>query len=621
MGPLRDRFDGSLPRWAQPGASTLTSRYAVALAVFGGAVLFRYVFEDSLGFKVPFLHFYPAVMLAAWYGGLGPGILITTLSAVAAMYFLLPPSGIAVGDSADQLSLGVFVVTGVVISWLNHRLHTTQEAQRSATATATARAERLDAILNMTVDGIILIDAKGRIEAFNRGAQDLFGYAEDEVLGRNVSILMPSPYHEQHDSYLERYLRTGEARIIGIGREVTGRRRDGSVFPVQLSVGEMQINGERKFTGMLRDLTKRVDLEGALGASEARWRAIIDSAVDGIIVIDAHGRVEGFNRAAERLFGYTIDEVLGRNVDMLMPSPYRAEHDTYLSRYLATGHAKIIGIGREVQGLRKDGTTFPLHLSVGEITIGGQRKFTGILHDLTRRVQMEGQLRERDALARLGEMAAVIAHEVKNPLAGIRGAIQVFGGRMIQEGANTQILNEIVARIDSLDQMMKDLLLFARPPAPRRSPIDMVPLVRATASLLSEDPALRDIDVHVDGGALLVFADPDMLKVVFQNLLINSAHAMQGKGSIRIAVELIDTTCQIAFADGGPGIPADIRQKIFTPFFTTKSRGSGLGLPTVKRFVEAHSGEIAIDCPPGGGTTVLIRLPMGRGGSQQPALH
>jgi PAS domain S-box-containing protein len=354
-----------------------------------------------------------------------------------------------------------------------------------------ARAERLDAILDMTVDGIIVIDAKGRIEAFNRGAQDLFGYHEDEVRGRNVSILMPSPHHEQHDGYLERYLTTGEAKIIGIGREVTGRRRDGTVFPVRLSVREMRIGGERKFTGLLQDLTKRAHLEGALGASEARWRAIIDSAVDGIIMIDAHGRIEAFNHAAERLFGYTLDEVLGRNVDMLMPSPYREEHDTYLSRYLATGRAKIIGVGREVQGRCKDGTTFPLHLSVGEITIQGERKFTGILHDLTSRVQLEGQLREQAALAKLGEMAAVIAHEVKNPLAGIRGAIQVFGGRMTHDGLNTQILTEIVARIDALDQMMKDMLLFARPPKPNRMPIDLVPLVRTTASLLGEDPALR----------------------------------------------------------------------------------------------------------------------------------
>jgi PAS domain S-box-containing protein len=612
MASSLDRFGGRFPRWVSAGTSVLTSPYVVALAAFGAAVLFRDVLSDTLGAKVPYLQFFPAVMFAAWYGGFGPGLLCTVASALESMYFLLPPSGFAVSDPADLLSLGLFVAIGVVISWLNHQLHLAQQGQRTEAATALTRAERLDAILNLTVDGIIVIDAKGRIEAFNRGAQGIFGYHEEEVLGRNVSMLMPSPHHEEHDAYLERYLATGEARIIGIGREVTGRRRDGTLFPVQLSVQEMRIGGERKFTGMLHDLTKRVHLEGALGASEARWRAIVDSAVDGIIVIDAHGRVEAFNRAAERLFGYTIDEVLGRNVDMLMPSPYREEHDTYLSRYLATGRAKIIGSGREVQGRRKDGTTFPLHLSVGEITIQGERKFTGILHDLTSRVQMEGRLREKESLAKLGEMAAVIAHEIKNPLAGIRGAMQVFGGRMGQEGANTQIVKEIVARIDSLDQMMKDMLLFARPPKPKPAPIDLVPLVRMTAHLLSTDPALRDVEVAVEGAAPPVYVDAEMMRVVFQNLLINSAHAMQGKGKIRVAVEVADTTCQIAFVDGGPGIPPDVREKIFTPFFTTKSRGSGLGLPTVKRLVEAHNGQVAVDCPPAGGTTVLIRLPAGR---------
>ena len=209
-------------------------------------------------------------------------------------------------------------------------------------------------------------------------------------------------------------------------------------------------------------------------------------------------------------------------------------------------------------------------------------------------------MREQAALARLGEMAAVIAHEVKNPLAGIRGAIQVFGKGMSQDDTSRQILNEIVIRIDSLDQMMKDLLLFARPPKPRRALTDVVPLVTTTASLLSQDPALRDVDVEVDGAAPPVSADPDMLRVVFQNLLINGAHAMQGKGRIRVAVDAVDTTCQITFTDGGPGIPAEIREKIFTPFFTTKSRGTGLGLPTAKRFVEAHNGQIAILCPTGG---------------------
>jgi signal transduction histidine kinase len=223
---------------------------------------------------------------------------------------------------------------------------------------------------------------------------------------------------------------------------------------------------------------------------------------------------------------------------------------------------------------------------------------------------MEEQIREQTALAKLGEMAAVIAHEVKNPLAGIRGAIQVFATRTAKEGTTPPILTEIIGRIDSLDRMMKELLLFARPPQPKRAPTDVVPLVTTTAEFLSQDPSLKQVEIEIDGSSPPVHADQEMLKIVFQNLLINGAHAMHGRGRIRVAVKATDSTCQIAFSDGGPGIPPEVREKIFSPFFTTKSRGSGLGLPTAKRLIEAHEGQIVIDCPPSGGTTVVVQLPM-----------
>lgn len=472
--------DTTLVGWSARSAG---ARYAVALIAFGGALVVCYALRGVLGPTVPYLQFYPAIIVAGWYGGLGPGLLVTALSTIAAMYYLLPPAGLAVGSWPDRLSLGVFVATGVAFSWLQHRLWEARNARRADAEVATARAERLAAVLDMTVDGVLVIDAAGRIESFNRGAEQLFGYPEAEVLGRNVSILMPSPHHEHHDGYLARYLATSEAKIIGSGREVTGRRRDGSVFPV--------------------------------------------------------------------------------------------------------------------------------HLSVGEMRIGGERKFTGVLHDRSDSVRIEAQLREQEALARLGEMAAVIAHEVKNPLAGVRGAIQVFGSRLIQGSGEMRIVDEILARIDALDRMMQDLLLFARPPAPRRAPVDVVALVRATAGLLRADPALLAVDVAIDGAAPALSADADMLQVVFQNLLINGAHATQGRGHIRVTVTSRDDACHVAVVDDGPGIPGEIREKVFTPFFTTKSRGSGLGLPTVKRLVEAHDGRIAIECPPAGGTRVLISLPAG----------
>ncbi|HEX7795873.1 MAG TPA: PAS domain S-box protein [Vicinamibacterales bacterium] len=469
--------------------------------------------------------------------------------------------------------------------------------------------ERLRSVIESAVDGIVVIDSRGHIEAFNRGAERLFGYPASEVMGRNVSILMPSPYHEEHDGYIARYLASGTPHIIGIGREVTGRRRDGTTFPLHLSVGEMMIAGERKFTGVLHDISDRVNLEKQLRSSEARWRTIIESAVDAIIVIDAHGCVEAFNPAAERLFGYGEDEMRGHNINMLMPSPYREEHDHYLARYHATHIKKIIGIGREVIGRRKDGSTFPVHLSVAEMVLDGETRFTGILHDLTERTRIEAQLREQAALARLGEMAAVLAHEVKNPLAGIRGAIQIIGGRLPQDSKDALITQEIISRIDALNGLMKDLLLFARPPQPKPMTVDLAALVTATADLLNADPALKDIHVELNGSAPAVSADPDLLKIVFVNLLVNGAHAMDGHGTIRVALSAHDSMAEVTFADSGPGIPEDVRARMFTPFFTTKARGSGLGLPTAKRLVEAHHGTISIGCPPGGGTRVSVRLP------------
>jgi two-component system sensor kinase FixL len=429
------------------------------------------------------------------------------------------------------------------------------------------------------------------------------------LVGHNVSILMPSPFHEEHDQYLQRYQATGRAAIIGTGRQVRGLRKDGTIFPLHLSVGEMQIDGERKYTGVLHDLTQRVELEDQLRASEAKWRAVIDSAIDGIIVIDARGAIEAFNPAAARMFGYVEAEVVGQNVKILMPSPYHDEHDGYLSHYMTTGEARIIGKGRDVTGRRKDGSTFPLHLSVGETISDGERRFTGILHDLTERVALEARLREQNALAKLGEMAAVIAHEVKNPLAGIRGAVQVIGGRLPAGNTDAPMMKEIVARIDSLSAMMKDLLLFAKPPAPKRQPTDLAALVRMTADLLKTDHEARNVAVEVTGSAPPVRADAEMLKMVIQNLLINGAHAMHGRGTIRVEVEAFGSGCRISIADDGPGIAPEIRDKIFTPFFTTKHRGTGLGLPTAKRFIEAHNGAITVECPPSGGTIVTIQLP------------
>lgn len=466
----------------------------------------------------------------------------------------------------------------------------------------------LAAIVESSDDAIIGKDLDGIVVSWNRGAARMYGYSSAEMIGRSIAVLIPPTHIDEFKTILDG-VRAGER----LGHYETVRvTKSGERLDVSLTVSPIH-DGAGRVVGasaIARDITERRRVELALRTSEARWRAIIESAVDGIIVIDSWGRVEAFNAAAERLFGYAESEVLGRNVTMLMPSPYREEHDGYLARYLQTGEQRIIGIGREVTGLRSDGTTFPLHLSVGELSIDGERRFTGIVHDLTARVLMEARLREQSALTKLGEMAAVVAHEVKNPLTGIRGAIQVIGTRLPAGGKDAAVIREIIARLDALNELMKDMLLFARPPQPRMAPVDLVSLLDMVADLVQRDAALQDLRVMIAGGAPPIAGDADMLKIVLQNLILNSAHAMNGKGTIRISVVQAIDGCEVAIADEGPGIPADVREKLFTPFFTTKARGTGLGLSTAKRLIDAHGGTITVDCPPTGGTIVKLQFPV-----------
>jgi two-component system sensor kinase FixL len=343
--------------------------------------------------------------------------------------------------------------------------------------------------------------------------------------------------------------------------------------------------------------------------AEARWRAVIDAAVDGIIVINSRGAIEVFNAAAQRMFGYTEAEAMGQNVSLLMPEPDHSRHDGYISHHVTTGERKIIGIGRAVTGKRRDGQTFPLHLSVGEMEIDGEPHFTGILHDLSSRADLEDRLREATAMARLGEMAAVIAHEVKNPLAAVRGAIQVIGSRMKGGTGDAAVVQEIIARIDALNILIQDLLVFARPPKPRLVATDLRALLTAVARLLKSDPAFGQLEMTIVGDMPAVLSDPALMTIVFQNLMINAAQAMQGRGELTITLETSGDWHRVAIIDRGPGIHPDIRAALFRPFKTTKARGTGLGMATAKRLVELHEGRISVDCPADGGTTVIVELP------------
>jgi two-component system sensor histidine kinase AtoS len=199
---------------------------------------------------------------------------------------------------------------------------------------------------------------------------------------------------------------------------------------------------------------------------------------------------------------------------------------------------------------------------------------------------------------------------VKNPLAAIKGALQVIGGRMPAQSRDRLIMNEVVARVDSLNDIVQDLLVFARPRDPQLTAVPLAELLENTAALLRKDPAHASLGITVSGTRPVVPLDADQMRTVFLNLLLNAAQASGASGRITVTIGTDDLAATVAVADDGPGIPAEVRPKVFEPFFTTKHRGTGLGLPTAKRVVERHRGTIDVDCPPGGGTIVTVTLPM-----------
>jgi two-component system sensor kinase FixL len=465
----------------------------------------------------------------------------------------------------------------------------------------------LAAIVESSDDAIIGKDLTGRMLTWNQGATRMYGYEAREAIGQSISLLIPPDHADELRDIMvqiahgERVPPHDTVRLTKSGRRLHVSL---SISPIRGAAGD--IVGA---SAIARDISEARRLDTALRASEARWQAIVNSAIDGIVVIDECGRIESFNTAAEQLFGYPEASLVGENVKILMPAPYHEEHDGYLSRYSTTRERHIIGSGREVSGRRRDGTVFPVHLSVGEIFLGHERKFVGILHDLTSRVRSEELIREQTALARLGEMAAVIAHEVRNPLTAVSGAIQIIGESLPAGGPEAVIAKEVLARLDALNALTNDLLMFARPPRPKIGPVDVAALLRMNWDLLAKDRNLDGVHFELEAGAALVQGDVDLLQIVFQNLLINASQAMKGEGIIRVGAARQKDRVLVTIHDSGPGIPQAVRARLFQPFVTTKARGTGLGLSTAKRLIEALDGTIAIDCPPGGGTCVSVSLP------------
>jgi two-component system, LuxR family, sensor kinase FixL len=355
-------------------------------------------------------------------------------------------------------------------------------------------------------------------------------------------------------------------------------------------------------------------------------RAILETSPDGLITIDENGIVQSFNPAAERMFGYGAAEVIGQNVSCLMPSPYREEHDAYLERFLRTGEKRIIGIGREVLGQRKDGTIFPMELAVGEFRAEGQRLFAGFVRDVSARQQAEQRVQELQSelihvsrLSAMGEMASALAHELNQPLTAAinyaQTARRILGRRFGDDAGDVlNVLEKTIQQTNRAGQIIRRLRQFIAKGETERALEDLNAVVEEASALALIGAAGKGIATRrqLQKGLPPVLLDKIQIHQVITNLIRNSIDALEGVKRREIIISTNragDDAVEIAVADTGPGLAPEIADRLFHPFVTTKPSGLGIGLSICRSIVDGHGGRIWASDHPGGGTIFHVTLP------------
>jgi two-component system, LuxR family, sensor kinase FixL len=468
--------------------------YVIALAVLAIAVAARLALTPVLGEDAPYLFFVPAVLIAAGLGGWGPGITSTALSALAGYFVIAGPAQAGLPGALNAI---IFTIIGVGAAWGGEQLQLNRvRAAKSARETA-AREAHLTSILNTVPDAMVVIDEGAIIHSFSTAAERLFGYTIAEVIGKNVKILMPSPYRESHDGYIERYLRTGDRRIIGIGRVVVGERKDGSTFPMELAVGEMRSGNQRFFTGFIRDLTERQ-------RTEAR------------------------------------------------------------------------------------------------------------LHEL------QSELVHISRLTAMGEMASTLAHELNQPLSAISNYMK--GSRRLLEkssestaallGDAMEKASEQALRAGQIIKRLRDFVSRGETERRVENARKLVEEASALALVGARNQGVR-VKFDFDPAADLVLADRVQIQQVLLNLMRNAVEAMETSERRELTIATAkdsDDTVAISVADTGCGIAPELSSQLFQPFFTTKRQGMGVGLSISRTIVEAHGGKLEALPNAGGGTIFRLTL-------------
>lgn len=590
----------------------------VALVTLGAALL-----EPYLADRPTWLLLTVAVLASAATGGVRAAILAAVLSVLVGLLLVGRPF-----RDADHLvhaigfaiiSTGVILLTGRLSHWRKSAHVHEADADRSLRRAAVL-AEELGLLIDSATNyAIYMLDPDGRVAIWNKGAERITGWSEEDILGKPTAVFYPAEEVAIGKPAADLDQARAEGRFQDEGWRV---RKDGSEFFADVTITPLHHEDGRLrgYGRVVRDITDQKAAERAIATREAQLNSILASVPDAMVVIDDEGTVLSFSNAAQRMFGYGEAEVLGRNVSMLMPSPDRERHDGYLAHYIETGERRIIGTTRRVMGRRKDGSLVPHELSISEATGGGRRMFTGFMRDLTEREATAARVKELQSelvhvsrVSAMGAMASTLAHELNQPITAVVNYVETAHALLDAPTAETlALVREALADAASESLRAGHIVRHLRDFVARgevQTRVEDLPALIEDASSLGF-VGLRESGIatvlRVDPGATPVLADRVQIEQVLVNLIRNAAEAMtESRARVLTISTAPDTTpgmIRVTVSDTGSGLAPKISSQLFQAFRSTKRDGMGLGLSICRTIIEAHGGKIWADSGSGEGT-------------------
>lgn len=455
---------------------------------------------------------------------------------------------------------------------------------------------------------IAFVDREERYRFHNRTHATWVGRDPGEIIGERVRDVLGDEVYGVVAAQLERALNGERANFRGTiaYRGIGARECQIDYFPHESSEGSC--DGAYVVIG---DRTDEIFADRELRLHEARLRSLVGATQDAVVFIDGHARIASVNESTERMFGYDKGELTGEKVEVLMPEPYRSEHDGYISRYENTGEARAVGRIRRVEAVRKNGDVFPIELSVTKLAVDDEVRYAAFIRDVSVSAELHRQVLHAEKLATIGATTAKLAHEIGNPLNNLTIQARLLERRMRALALTDDSLDECIASVRGelgrLGRLLDEFRLLARRDTLHPSSCDLGQLVTRVAHMAQTLGGEVEVTVNVDP-LPPISVDADKITQVLLNLAKNAVEAMPGGGRLGLAAKHIGDHIEVELTDTGSGIPSGV--DVFEPFVTTKPTGTGLGLPVAQQIIAAHGGALHHEVPDGGGTRFVVRLPL-----------